>query len=158
MRDVKKFVELLAELKSQLTTESEFELVKGFEQQIWKSVGEVWKDIAGYEGFYKISNHGRIKSFKNKTPRILSTCDDTKGYPKVSLCKDGKQKTYLISILVAQTFIPNPDNLPVVHHRDSNTHNNHVENLEWVTYKQNIVYAYAAGRVRPHYKRKKLAE
>lgn len=66
MRNVKKFVELLAELKSQLTTELEFELVKGFEQQIWKSIGEVWKDIAGYEGFYKISNHGRIKSFKNK--------------------------------------------------------------------------------------------
>ena len=154
MRDVEKFVELLAKMKSQLTTATELELVKEFEQQIWKSVGEVWKDIAGYEGFYKISNYGRIKSFKNKKPRILSTCLDTKNYPKVTLCKDGIQKTYLIHVLVATAFIPNPDNLPVVHHRDNNPHNNRVENLEWVTYKQNIVYAYAAGRVRPPYKRK----
>ncbi len=158
MKSREKFVELLAALKAQLTTTTEFELFNEFERQVSKSIGEVWKDIAGYEGLYQISNYGRVKSFKGKVPRILSTCDDTKGYPKVTLGKDGEQKTYLIHVLVAQTFIPNPDNLPVVHHRDHNKHNNHVENLEWVTYKQNLAYAYAAGRMRPPFKRKKCAE
>ena len=155
MRDVEKFVELLADVKFQLTTEIELELVKEFEQQIWKSIGEIWRDIDGHEGNYQISNFGRVKSFKGRKPRILSTCKDSKGYPKATFAENGKAKTYLIHILVARAFIPNPENLPVVHHRDCNPHNNRVENLEWVTYKQNLQYAYDSGRKKPPSGRKK---
>lgn len=107
---------------------------------------EVWKDIKGYEGLYQISNFGRVKSLprmmKNrkceeiiKTPSVLP-----KGYLKVSLCRNGKTKYCFIHRLVAEAFIPNPDNLPCVNHKDCNTSNNNVHNLEWVTYKENNSY------------------
>ena len=154
MKDETKVVELLAELSALATTEIEATLISEFKRQLEETLGEVWKDIAGYEGHYQISNYGRVKSFKGRKPRILSTCNDSKGYPKVTFTENGKMKNYLIHILVAKAFIPNPNNLPVVHHRDSNPRNNHVDNLEWVTYKQNLIYSYMAGRPRPPHKRK----
>lgn len=107
---------------------------------------EIWKDIKDYEGLYQISNYGRVKSLprmmKNrkceeiiKTPSVLP-----KGYLKVSLCKNGKIKYFFIHRLVAEAFIPNENNYPCVNHKDCNTSNNNVYNLEWVTYKENNSY------------------
>lgn len=155
MQDKAKVEELLKALKEQATTEFEVAFINDFEQQIKKALGEIWRDIEGHEGNYQISNYGRVKSFKGRKPRILSTCKDSKGYPKATFAENGKAKTYLIHILVARAFIPNPDNLPVVHHKDSNPKNNRADNLQWVTYKQNLQYAYDSGRKKPSSSRKK---
>lgn len=105
---------------------------------------EMWKDILGYEGLYQISSIGRVKSLprinKNrviqqeiyKKPSRLP-----KGYLRIGLCKNGKTTYYAIHRLVAEAFIPNPENKPCVNHKDCNTSNNNKENLEWVTYEEN---------------------
>lgn len=104
---------------------------------------EEWKDINGYEGIYQISSYGRVKSID----RVLSNGKKRKskflyihkinGYPTVSLCKDYKQRNYKIHRLVAQAFIPNPENKPCVDHIDTDRENNVVSNLRWVTYQEN---------------------
>ena len=107
---------------------------------------EIWKDIKGYEGLYKVSNLGKIKSLKRninkrkcdeiiKKPSILP-----KGYLQMALCKNGNTKYTSIHRLVAEAFIPNPYNLPCVNHKDNNPQNNVVSNLEWITYKDNNNY------------------
>ena len=107
---------------------------------------EIWKDIKDYEGLYQISNYGRVKSLprmmkKRKCEEIIKTPSVLpKGYLKVSLCKNGEIKYYFIHRLVAEMFIPNPNNLPCVNHKDCNTSNNNVNNLEWVTHKENNSY------------------
>ena len=109
---------------------------------------EIWKDIKGYEGLYQISNKGRVKSLgnnKTKKEKILSP-GKHKGYFYVSLYKNRKEKKYSIHRLVAQAFLPNPDNLPVVNHKDENKLNNNVENLEWCTQEYNVNYSSSNGR------------
>lgn len=104
---------------------------------------EIWKDIAGYEGLYQVSNLGRIKSLNYKhtsRERILKTKKNRSGYVVVNLNQAGKRKTYSIHRLVAQAFIDNPQNLPMVNHRDENKQNNIVSNLEWCTSKYNTNY------------------
>ena len=96
---------------------------------------EVWKDIEGYEDLYQVSNLGRVKRLN--TGRILKGRKNTNGYLQVILCKNGKTKHYYIHRLVAQVFIPNQENKPQVNHIDENKENNHAENLEWVTSKEN---------------------
>lgn len=99
---------------------------------------EIWKDIPNYEGLYQISNLGRVKSIKNniiKKPSILK-----KGYLNMCLRKNGKAKYILIHRLVALAYIPNPNNFPCVNHKDCNPQNNRVDNLEWITYKENNNY------------------
>lgn len=115
---------------------------------------EIWKDIQGYEGLYQVSNLGRIKSLdryvvrhrkgttfkaliKGKFPSISLTKD---GYEKVTLCNKEKTITFRVHRLVAETFIPNPLNLPHVNHKDENKRNNHVENLEFCSIKYNCNY------------------
>lgn len=101
---------------------------------------EVWKDIKGYEGKYQVSNLGRVKSFPKKTyskERILTPIVNVDGYYVVDLCKDGNAKRYRINRLVAEAFIPNPDGLPQVGHKDETKTNNNVNNLEWTTPKEN---------------------
>lgn len=104
---------------------------------------EEWRDIQGYEGLYQVSNYGRVKSID----RILPNGKTHKGkvlyvhlingYPTVSLCKNSKQHNHKIHRLVAQAFIPNPDNKPCVDHIDADRANNNVVNLRWVTYQEN---------------------
>lgn len=100
---------------------------------------EVWKDIEGYEGLYKVSNLGNIHSIKSHY--ILKGSIDTMGYRIVNLSKNKTNKHFYIHRLVAKAFIPNPDNKPQVNHIDGNKLNNNITNLEWVTGKENIRHA-----------------
>ena len=110
---------------------------------------EEWLNIAGFDG-YQISNTGKVKSLERKTSfkngyrivreRILKPIINTKGYQQVQLCRDGKIKHILVHRLVAEAFIPNPDNLTQVNHKDENPLNNNVENLEWCTAIYNLNY------------------
>ena len=99
---------------------------------------ETWKPIEGYEGLYEISNLGNIYCTKRKITRFLQISKN--GYLRVSLSKEGHKTTYLVHRLVAEAFIPNPDNLPQVNHKDENKINNHVDNLEWCTAIYNLNY------------------
>lgn len=104
---------------------------------------EVWKDIDGYEGKYQVSNLGRVKSLNyNRTgeEKLLKPLENKCGYVRVVLYKDRRAKNYLIHRLVAETFIPNPNNYPIINHKDENKQNNKVKNLEWCTYEYNNTY------------------
>lgn len=101
-------------------------------------MGENWRWIKGFEGDYKISDRGRVKSYKcKKDGYILSESNTTKGYLKVRLYKDTKSFNKEIHRLVGKHFIPNPKNKLQINHKDMNKHNNCVDNLEWVTAKEN---------------------
>lgn len=110
---------------------------------------EEWRNIDEYEGLYQISNYGRVKStqYHNGTyERILKPSKHTDGYPLVNFCKNRQKKWYLVHRLVAQAFIPNPNNLPCVNHKDECKTNNNVDNLEWCTRKYNSNYGTAIQR------------
>lgn len=100
---------------------------------------EIWKDIQGYEGRYKISNLGNVYTYlrdKNMTPKKCR-----KGYLRVGLRDDqGVRKSHGVHRLVAQAFIPNPENKPQVNHIDEIKVNNIVDNLEWVTNRENAIH------------------
>ena len=107
--------------------------------EIWKNVvikGEVYDN-------YKVSNLGRLINLnyrgtgKNK---LLKPSKNTNGYLQVFLRKDGKRKMFLVHRLVVETFLPNPDGLPEVNHKDEDKTNNSVENLEWCTHEYNTNY------------------
>lgn len=103
---------------------------------------EIWKDIKGYEG-YQVSNLGNVRSLNYRHTNKVKTLNphtNNKGYLLINLYQMGKMKTFQIHRLVAQTFIPNQDNLPLVNHKDENKQNNCVENLEWCTHKYNVNY------------------
>ena len=126
---------------------------------IWKTIAriilngwnkmkkEYWKPILNYEGLYEVSNWGRVRSLDRwcshrrgkqlKKGRILKLCTNKGGYLYVYLWKNGKGKYFLVHRLVAEAFIPNPDNLPQVNHKDENKLNNNAENLEWCSAKYN---------------------
>ena len=104
---------------------------------------EEWRDIKGFEGKYMVSNLGRVKSLNyNNTGKegIMKGADNGRGYLFVVLYKDGKDKKCRINRLVAQAFLPNPDNLPEVNHKDENKLNNCVDNLEWCDRSYNVNY------------------
>lgn len=103
---------------------------------------EVWKDINNYLGLYQVSNFGNIRSLKrnNTNGKILKQVKDKDGYVRVTLSKNNLRKNYFVHRLVAQTFIPNPQNLPQVNHKDVNPLNNNVDNLEWCNSKYNNNY------------------
>lgn len=115
-------------------------------------IEEVWKDIKDYKGLYQVSNLGRIKSLKRKVyagrgrmrwqyERILSdNKTNGNGYKIVSLNKNGKEKNKYIHRLVAETFLSNPNNYKYINHKDQNTLNNNVENLEFCTAQYNCTY------------------
>ena len=113
---------------------------------------EIWKDIKDYEGIYQISNIGRIKSLDRYCNnrlikgKILSP-HLAKGYLKINLYKNGKSKHFAIHSLVAEAFIPNPNNYPEVNHKDENKENNNVDNLEWCDSKYNCNYGTRTERI-----------
>ena len=112
---------------------------------------EQWKPVKGFEN-YEVSNMGNIKSLNymhTKETKILRLCKDKDGYLRVNLYKNGKRYAKLVHRLVAQTFIPNPENKPQVNHIDGDKTNNTVDNLEWVTVKENQQHAYNAGLHKP---------
>ena len=102
------------------------------------------KDIKGYEGLYAITDEGQVYSYQKK--RFLTPAKCGRGYLKVMLCR-GKEdhKNLMIHRLVAEAFIPNPDEKLTVNHIDGNKLNNVVSNLEWNTYSENLKHAYAHG-------------
>ena len=111
---------------------------------------EIWKDIKGFEGYYQVSNMGRVKSLERmkrsgrgyyKAPeKIRKGRKDIDGYLFLTLHKDGKRKTCKIHRLVAQAFIENPQNLQEVNHKNEDKTDNRVENLEWCSRSYNINY------------------
>ena len=101
---------------------------------------EIWKDIEGYDGMYQVSNQGRVKSFKNGKEIILSSGTTKKNYKFVILSKNDIRKNFQVHRLVAIAFIPNPQNLPMINHKDENPSNNNVTNLEWCDAKYNNIY------------------
>lgn len=128
-----------------------------------------WKEIKGYEGKYIISNYGevislpRYKKNKNKIqyvePKELSKYVSlTNGYVYVYLCNNGKNRNARLHRLVAETFIPNTNNLPQVNHIDGNKINNRIDNLEWCNQSENEKHAYRIGLAKPRGKGRKWNE
>lgn len=115
-----------------------------------KLIDEVWKDIPGYEGYYQVSNYGRVRRLptivransggKQSLPGRILKYKKSRGYNSVGLSKFGKDKYLRVGRLVAMAFIPNPDNLPQVNHKDCNPRNDRADNLEWCDAKYNCNY------------------
>lgn len=112
---------------------------------------EIWKDIEGFEGYYQVSNFGNVRSLDRYVKNPYGTLSlrkrkinkqryDKDGYKQVNLSKDGKNKYYFVHRLVAQAFLPNPNNYPIINHIDEVKDNNCVDNLEWCTVKYNTNY------------------
>lgn len=129
---------------------------------------EIWKDIEGYEGWYQVSNLGRVRSVERyvnykktglsfRKSRILKLKSDYYGYRSVNLSVNCKVKTYKVHRLVAQAFIPNPNNLPCINHKDENKSNNFVSNLEWCSIAYNNTYGTRIERTQATYKKHKKA-
>lgn len=127
---------------------------------------EIWKDIKGYEGYYQVSNLGNIRTLERKiinngkimTRKARTTKQRKKGkYYCVTLSKNGIVKEYTVHRLVAQAFIPNPENKPCINHIIPVTDelcNNNVSNLEWATYSENNKYAFILGRNKSNFNTK----
>ena len=120
-----------------------------------KGIKEEWKDIKGFEGRYKISNRGEIVRYSvvdeyedriiNRKEKVIKPSINNQGYLKVGLNKDGKYYNRYIHRLIAETFIDNPLGKPCVNHIDGNKLNNNLNNLEWVTQKENTIHAHSNG-------------
>ena len=119
-----------------------------------------WKDIPGYEGFYQASECGQIRSVS----RFVNTRHETmrfvngriliprkkKKYLRVNVSANGIHKTFCVHQLIADAFLPNPNNYNSINHKDGNTENNHVANLEWCSIAYNNLHAYRIlGKVNP---------
>lgn len=112
---------------------------------------EVWKDVVGYEGYYEVSNIGRVRRVPRYITgvngvtrfwkgRILKQTTTQDGYLRCILSKDGKTKHVRSHVLVAESFVENPNNYPVINHKDENPANNHIDNLEWCSIAYNNSY------------------
>ena len=120
-------------------------------------IEEIWRPIPGYEGLYEVSNLGRVRSVDRyvkskgesywlRKGKMLSPTKDKNGYLKVNLSCNGKHNIIRVHRLVTEAFLPNPDNLPEVNHKDEDKTNNRVENLEWCNRKYNVNFGTARIR------------
>lgn len=120
---------------------------------------EVWKPIQGFEGFYEISNLGKVKSLERLVhksngrhaifkPNLLKPTIGA-GYLRVVLSREGFKRTLSIHRLIAMAFIPNPGNKPEVNHKNGVKTDNRIENLEWCTISENISHAFKLGLLKP---------
>lgn len=126
----------------------------GEKMEQWKTV--VYKDET-YDD-YEVSTEGRVRSLgndKSRKTKILSQTEDGCKYLKVRLYKNGKSKTFKVHILVAWTWIPNPNNYKEINHINENKHDNRVENLEWCDRKKNVNHGTSQERKRQTWARKK---
>lgn len=129
---------------------------------------EIWKDVVGYEGYYRVSNKGRVKSIDrtvigqhgkiNLKGKMLSTPKNEDGYECFGLTRDGKAKGAKVHRVVAEAFIPNPNNYPEINHKDEDKANNVVENIEWCDRKYNMNYGTVQERMMSHPNRIKAHE
>ena len=106
---------------------------------------EIWRDVVGYEGLYMVSNYGKVMSLnycKRGYAKLLTPKVNRSGRLWVNLYKNGVNKPFLIHRLVGTAFIPNPDGLPQINHKDENPKNNHVGNLEWCDNLYNARYSF----------------
>lgn len=101
---------------------------------------EEWKNVIGYEGLYEVSNKGNVRNVRSN--KLLKLSKNCYGYIQVHLYKNGIRTGLKVHRLVAQAFIPNPDNFPQVNHKDEDKTNNNVENLEWCDAKYNMNYGH----------------
>ena len=119
---------------------------------------EIWKDVIGYEGYYQVSSHGRVKRLETTVKankggtmvvkeRILAPRITKYGYSRIKLCKYNVEKNIFAHRLVANAFMTNPNGYRVVNHKDGNKLNNHISNLEWCTHKENIIHAIEIGLI-----------
>jgi hypothetical protein len=112
---------------------------------------EIWKDIPEYEGMYQISNLGNVKSQHynhmsgRKPGRLLKVTLMKTGYMSLELRMNDTNKRHLIHRLIAEVFIPNPENKPNVNHINGIRNDNRIENLEWCTQSENILHAFKMG-------------
>ena len=114
---------------------------------------EQWKPIERFNGEYEVSNLGRVRSMKKyrgMTARIMPQTVQRKGYYAVTCWMDNKAICVKVHRLVIEAFKPNPDNMPCINHIDGNKLNNHIDNLEWCTYQQNMQHAVRTGLTHPH--------
>ncbi len=118
---------------------------------------EIWKPVKNYESYYEVSNLGRVRglcrnttnnfgTFKSKGA-ILKGCESMNGYTKYTLSVNGKQKTLVGHRIVAEAFLDNPDNKPMVNHKNGIKSDNRLCNLEWVTDSENIRHAIDTGLI-----------
>jgi hypothetical protein len=125
---------------------------------------EIYKDLVGFEGYYEVSNLGNVKRKKNKTiykdgriayfsETVLKKATTKRGYEMVYLSVKSKKHSKLVHRLIANTFIPNPLNKKTVNHIDCDKKNNRVDNLEWLTNKENIKHAFDNGLFKERDKR-----
>ena len=112
---------------------------------------EEWKSVKEWEDYYEVSTWGRVRSRQYSkrhkgTGHLLKIHYDRNGYGQVTFTTKGIRKTYYVHRLVANAFIPNPNNYTDVNHKDENSSNNHVDNLEWISHKENMQYGTQAKR------------
>lgn len=114
-----------------------------------KAISEIWKPVPGYEGYYEVSNAGRVRS-TYRYKRTLKPMISNTGYERVDLFKNGSRKQFSVHRLVAMAFIANPESKPFVNHKDETRTNNNADNLEWVTHVENCNYGTAIARRTMH--------
>jgi len=123
---------------------------------------EIWKDIPEYIVKYQVSNFGRVKSLQrwsgtkyyNREYILNNYVNKKNGYVYVYLTKNNKSKNIRLHRLVAQAFIPNPNNYLYINHKDCDRTNNNVENLEWCTASYNVKYSFTNGKAKSNFRKK----
>ena len=120
---------------------------------------EIWKPIVGWEGLYEVSNLGRVRSLDRDVPAKIGSTETRKGkiksqqktrfgYMRVTLSKDKYRKTYMVHRLVGDAFLPNPDSLPFINHKNETRNDNRAENLEWCTRLYNMNYGNCRQKIK----------